>query len=228
MLRLGNFSPLAECFTSLCPSLPEIFSIFLFKCSPIAPHLVRHLSPISCVLSLFLCVRLSLSASLWRRGMCVLQILCQWDVGRVQTGLGYSMWISFCAQVRLDHHTGKDSLFILHPTALLHSIPGIHHTSIFAPRSFRFIGFVLWYWFSEQSELTPAIKSTFEPLSNVCSWLSFSCAVLWSRDARPLPQSAAPVVTCSSSALQVFDAPPHCFCPCLPNMTGIWASPTWW
>lgn len=43
----------------------------------------------------------------------------------------------------------------------------------------------------------------------------------------PPLHSAAPVVTCSSFALRVFDAPPRCFCPCLPNMTGIWACPSW-
>lgn len=72
----------------------------------------------------------------------------------------------------------------------------------------------------EQSVTTPCYQIN---IGAVCSWLSFSCAVLCREEAGPLPQSAAPVVTCSSSALQVFDAPLHCFCPCLPNMTGIWA-----
>lgn len=85
---------------------------------PLIIQLWIYLPSLVCVcVCLFLCVCHALS--LWNWGMCVLQILCQWDVGRVQTGLGYSMWIRFGTQVRLDHHTRKDLPFLLHPTDLL-------------------------------------------------------------------------------------------------------------
>lgn len=124
MSELGSVLPLSDCFTSSYPTLPETTFYFLL-CAPL-PRLSfcfeYTISPILCVcffLLLFQCVRLSVSLSLWSWGMCVLQILCQWHVGRVQAGLGYSMWISFSSQVRLDHHTRRDLLFRLHPTAPL-------------------------------------------------------------------------------------------------------------
>lgn len=75
------------------------------------PSLGFELSPISFSFYFFLYARCSFS--LWNWGMCVLQLLCQWDVGRVQTGLGWTTWISFSAQVRLDHYTTKNLLFLL-------------------------------------------------------------------------------------------------------------------
>lgn len=110
-------------FTSLPESLSFYFSVIAFFTPlPLIIQLWIYLPSLVCMcvcvfLCLFLCVCHALS--LWNWGMCVLQILCQWDVGRVQTGLGYSMWIRFGTQVRLDHHTRKDLPFLLHPTDLL-------------------------------------------------------------------------------------------------------------
>lgn len=63
----------------------------------------------------YVCVSLSLYVHhclpRWSWGMRMLQIICPWDVGRVKTGLGYSVWIGFGTRVRSNHPTRKKLYF---------------------------------------------------------------------------------------------------------------------